>query len=197
MAWLDTDTLAALTGRSVRLATLVHLDFDVTLGPGEVDPRRLWNGFGDISAGGHTWKGAGTLGSIDGLGSMGTGAAQVTLTLSGVSPAMLELATVDRAAVKGRDVTVYGQLQDDEWGTVGDPFPIWYGVISRMLIKRTAGLDATRTVSVECENVFLRRSRVPAGRYTDGDQNRRSSGDRFFEHVGKLVNKVLVWPKFS
>ena len=53
-----------------------------------------------------------------------------------------------------------------------------------------------RSISVDAESLFSLRSRPPFSQYTDTDQKARFPGDRGFEFVPGLVNKIVTWPDF-
>lgn len=188
MAFFTAPQVSALAQQVVRVATLVDFDF---VGANE----RLWNGFGDLDTGGFTWKGIASFGAIDGLEEVrGAISQQVTFTLSGVDEDILALAIGDTADVEGRTVTVYLQLFDDDWQVEGDPIPIWWGIMQPPRITANASM---RAISVPAENLFYGRARPRAGRYTDRDQQKRFPGDRFFDRVGALVSKPILWPDYN
>jgi len=53
-----------------------------------------------------------------------------------------------------------------------------------------------RRITVSAESLFSLRSRPAFSQYTDTDQKLRFSGDRGFEFVPGLVNKIVTWPDF-
>jgi hypothetical protein len=55
---------------------------------------------------------------------------------------------------------------------------------------------STRRITVSAESLFSLRSRPAFSQYTDTDQKARFPGDRGFEFVPGLVNKIVTWPDF-
>jgi hypothetical protein len=196
MAFFTTDQLARLSAGVVRMATLVEFMFlneaDASL------PIRLWNGTGLLTAGGHTWDGFAGLGSISGLEeTRGAVSQQATFTLSGVAADIAAAALQESDKVQGRDANVYLQFFDADWQVVGSPVPVWAGQMQPPRITRTSIADdggAARTVNLPAENVFFKRSRVPAGRYTDREQQSRHPGDKACSLTPTLPGRRIVWP---
>ena len=184
---------AALAGATVRVADLIEFEF-------ETATKRLWNGNGDLPAGGQIWQGIAGLGTIDGLGEQrGPVAEKATFTLSGVDAEILAAAIAESSEVEGRTVTVYLQLFDDAWQTTGPTIPIWVGLMRPPRISRTLASDggsAVQSVTIPAENLFVGRSRPPAGRFTDRDQKTRFAGDLFWERAPDLVSKSITWPDY-
>lgn len=198
MGFFTTAQANALAEKDVRLATLVEFDFADS--EGASDPVRLWNGFGDLSAGGQTWTGIAGLGAIEGLEeTRGPISVQTTFTLSGVDQEIQQIAIADPAQVQGHGVSVNGQLLTDEWQTEGSPFALWAGVMQPPRISRTAVSEeegGQRLVRLPAENVFFKRARIPAGRYTGVDQKSRFAGDKFCDNTALMVNITLTWPNY-
>lgn len=193
MSFLSSEAAAALVGSTVRMATLVELQFASATS-------RLWNGSGRISVASHTWEGIGGLGSIDGL-EQGRQAAssKVTMRLSGVSAEVLASALASTTEIQGRLAYVWLQLFDDDWQVIGSRIPIFWGVMQRLGISREAASDlsgGSRICELEVENGFYGRARPAAGRYTDTDQQSRHAGDRFCRFVPLQRSQTIVWPDY-
>lgn len=187
MGYFTNAVAAALAGRSVNRAVLVHLDF-------RDEPMRVWGGFGTLDAGGHTWSGLGQLGNIEGLESAFGGTAPVTtFTLSGVEPSLVIDALNSSDQVKGRDVTVFLQLFDVESEALLDsPFAIYGGTMDVMKVFRQG--VARRTVSLTAETLFARRALPPWGYLSDRHQQQLYPADRGLEMVASMANKSVEWP---
>jgi hypothetical protein len=185
-----TETIAAsLQGRVVRAAYLVKLDF-VT------EPWQLWNGEGVLETSLGNWYGIGGLGTLDGIEQAIAGTApEARLGLSGIDSATLQIASEDfDAEAKNRPVTVYMQFfEEDSEVPLDDPYPIWAGVMMR---PEFAVTGSTRDIVISGESIFMLRSRPNFAMYTDSDQKRRYPGDRGFEFVAGLRNKVVTWPDY-
>jgi len=181
------DTVAAyLAGQMVRAAWLVEFDFTS-------ETMRLWQGFGDIVAGGETWSGLGELGSISGLESPVNGnAPNVTFTLSGVSPDIVSKAVNSSAEVKGRPVTIFIQFFDASWQVLDAPYAIFAGVMDSM--KGSMDGPSTRTISLTAEGLWTRRIVVPWGYLNASSQRGRYPGDAGCDMVQQITNISTGWP---
>jgi len=198
MGFFTTDEITRLSATTVHVATLVDLEFSGS--PGSV---YLWNGFGNRTFDSKLYLGCGDLGSIEGLEEARNPVSQqVTFTLSGVpdSPADLLAQVLDATdIVQGNIAVVSLQLFDADWQAVGNPVPIYFGIMQPPRVTRepaTETAGARRTIVLPTENLFYGRARPPNGRYTDREQQRRSLGDLFCEYVPQLVNKTIKWPDY-
>jgi hypothetical protein len=193
MAFLSSEAAAALVGSTVRMATLVELQFTSATS-------RLWNGTGRISVASQIWEGIGALGSIDGL-EQGRQAqsSKVTMRLSGVSSEVLASALASKTEVQGGLAYVWLQLFDGDWQPVGARIPVFWGIMQRLGITREAASQLSggaRICELEVENGFYGRARPPAGRYTDTDQQSRYPGDKFCRFVPVQRSQIIVWPDY-
>lgn len=184
---------AHLAGRTVRASFLVLFDFVTT-------PIRVWTGAGKITTGGHDWLGLGQLGSISGLEQAVNGEApETTFTLTGINPQIMSLAR-DEWVDEGRDrlAKVYLQFHNDHDDRVRElfdaPFAIWAGRMQTPRFEIQG--PKTRRITVSAESLNALRSRPAFSQYTDTDQKSRFPGDRGFEFVPGLVNKIVTWPDF-
>jgi hypothetical protein len=192
VGFFTSDQIDAMMETTVRAATLVDFQLDT--------PQYIWNGFGDLSASSHTYKGVGAILQINGLSQdRGAASQQFTIVLSGVDSNTIAATISESDLVQGKIAVVSMLLRDDAWQAIGNPIPIRFGIcgIPRVTHNPAVGQDgADRSVSLDVENLFYGRSRPPAGRYTDRDQQTRFSGDRFFERVSLLQNRSVVWPNY-
>ncbi len=184
---------AALGGRTVRASFLVLFDFTS-------QPMRIWTGSGKITAGGADWYGLGQLGSISGLEQAVNGEApETTFILSGINSEIVSLAR-DEWADEGRDRLVKVLLQfhnyedDRPLELFDEPYSIWAGRMQTPRFELQG--PTTRKITVSAESLFALRSRPAFSQYTDADQKSRFPGDRGFEFVPGLVNKIVTWPDF-
>lgn len=196
MGFFSEDDLAALSATTVRVAPLVELRFSS-------ETMRLWNGLHDIETGGHTWQALKGMGAIDGIPlAANQQAASVTLTLSGIPDGSVDIlakALEETEDVNQKTALLYLQIFDAEWQPSGNPIPIWWGFMQPPKVTRTAMQDAegaTQAITVTAVNAFFNRSRPPAGRYTDRDQQQRSPGDKFFQFTPSLLFKVFTYPDY-
>lgn len=183
----------SLAGATVRLSYLVFLDFDA-------EPMRLWTGYGQIVSGGFTWTGVGGLGSISGLEQAVNGEApETTLILSGVDSDIVRL-TRDEFTAKARNklvrvyVQFHNEIDDTPLTLYDDPYPIWSGRMKTARFELQS--EGVRRINVAVESLFALRSRPNSSMYTSSDQQQRFAGDKGFDYVPTLLNKVVTWPDF-
>ena len=191
-----------LAGGKVEAANLVLFDFTTT-------PMRVWKGGGQLTTNdGHQWMSVGTFGDMSGIEQAVNGQApEATFTLSGLDEQLLGLAIDEfQTEVFGRTVQVllqfFGVDDADDPGNqrcLDLPFPVWSGRLLRPTFPIDAGsadTPASMALTVSAESIFSLRSRPRWATYTDGDQQARFDGDRGFEFVGALQNKVVTWPDY-
>lgn len=188
---------ADLAGKKVQCAFLVMFDF-------ASGPLRLWRGMGRLDTNdGNQWKALGELGSITGIQQAVNGnAPEMTFTLSGVD-ADAQRKARDEFATEAKGRMVYVLLQffgtddpgdPDNQRPLDNPYPI---AAARMLRPEyVADSGGERSIAVRCESLFSLRSRPRWAMYTDSDQQHRFPGDKGFEFVGAVVNKVVTWPDY-
>lgn len=200
MGYFPETIAAALAGRTVARARLVHFDFSVS-------PRRTWEGIGPLVTSNPTvgqpdltWEGTGELVAISDLEApTNLNAPQATFTVSGVDERMMLRAANAREQVKDRLVRVYLQFfeiapQDatrPAWSLLDRPFAIWTGRMDTMIFDES---EQRSTITLTAESRFVRRRRPAFGLYTDRDQQSRFPGDRGLEQVAALASKTIRWP---
>lgn len=193
MSFLDAARAAALVGSTVRLATLVELQFASRT-------MHLWNGTASIDLYGVEWSGVGKYAAIEGLQqSRDATSSKVTFKLDGVSEEVLAAARRNTADIDGRYAYVWLQLLDAEWQALGARIPILVGRMQRIAVDRDAASELSgggRSVSLDVENVFANRSKPSAGRYTDADQQARHPGDKFCRFAAAQLRRRIVWPNY-
>lgn len=196
MGFFPETVAAKLADRTIAASLLVHMDFRET-------PRRIWAGYGELQAGGHTWLGTGELVQIEGLEQpIGTVAPKTTFTLSGVDATLVTMARSASDRVKDRRVTVYIQFFDvtptdasvQPWSLLDAPYAIWSGIMDQM--SYSAQGPGQRSITLSAESLWTNRRRPPYGFWTDRDQNSRFPGDRGLEQVVNLVAKTIRWPVY-
>lgn len=196
MDFFTPEQIEHFASSTVRIDLLAQMEFiDDTV--------RVWNGTTRLEANGETWMPMHGCGAIDGIGlSTGTTSEAVTMTLSGLpedATNLLANALQRTPRVNQQVMKTLIQLFDDDWQTVGNPIPVWWGFmqppeVSRTPMQETEG--ATQTIGVSAENAFFNRGRPPYGRYTDRDQQRRYPGDKFFQFTPSLLFKTVTYPDY-
>ncbi|MBV2147880.1 hypothetical protein KRZ98_06195 [Sphingobium sp. AS12] len=206
------ETIAmALAGGKVQCAFLVLFDFTS-------EPMRLWRGNGLLKTNdGARWQGIGNLGSMSGIEQAVNGEApEMSFTLmcvdqeaeEGEEPitgaSIMRLARDEfESEVKGRLVYVLIQFfgiddpdDPDNQRPLDNPYPVGCGRCLTPTFTMTD--EGERSVTISAESLFSLRSRPNWAMYTDADQQRRypGAGDKGFEFVASMVNKVVTWPDF-
>lgn len=188
--------LAILTASTVRVSILVKFDF-------ASGAQYAWNGNTNLTVGGNTYLPMHGMGTIEGLGLSSNGSSDsVTISVSGLPDQALNFlakALEDTPSIDQQLVTIYLQLFDSEWQTVGNPIPLWWGFMQPPKVSRTEmqGTEgAVQSISIVAENAFFNRARPPFGRYTDRDQQARSPGDKFFGFVSSILVKTVTYPDY-
>lgn len=201
MLLTDAET-KALRSSSVRSAAFVRIATNPML--------RLWSGVGDIAAqfvpldpAGTVFRGIGELVGVPELQQLINGAAaRIEFTLSGVSEHVLAVAAGEAAAVQGRTVHVGEAFFDDAWQLLGPVHLMWRGIADQLSIQQapSTGIERpiVRTVTLSAGSMLTGRRRPGLSYFTDQDQQRRSSGDRFCERVSLYQQGVEKgWPRFD
>lgn len=200
MSGLFPETIAAkLAGKKVQAAILVRFDF-------VSETIRLWRGNGVLKTNDAAkWQGLGLLGSMSGIEQAINGQAPaMSFTLSGIDAQIMRLAKDEfEAEVYGRIVYVLIQFfgvddpaDPDNQRPLDLPYPVCAGRCLQPSMSFTS--EGERSVSISAESLFSLRSRPAFAMLTDADQQHRypGAGDKGFEYVGVLTNKVLNWPDY-
>lgn len=176
---------AAIDGETLGVALLTRLDFV----EGE---RRLFLGSGSIEIDGELWSGLGEMAKIGAVnGGFGDTADAFTMTLSGVDPQIEALCASAAATIQGRRDTQYLQFFHADGKPIESPVVIRIGTMDRMEVDGDA---TTATVTAVSEDLFVNRSKPPAGTLSDADQQARFPGDLGCEFVNTLIYKDINWP---
>lgn len=192
------ETIAlALSGGRVDCAFLIRCDFASST-------MRLWKGGHTLKTNdGHSWVNLGRLGTVSGLEQAINGdAPAANFTLSANDDEIIAKTKEEfDSEVRGRIVRAFVQffgdddpLDPDNQRPLDLPYPVWAGRFLQPSFAFDEG--GSRAVSVSAESIFALRSRPRHAMYTDRDQEARYAGDRGFEFVGSLVNKLTTWPDY-
>ena len=151
---------------------------------------RFFTGAGTIEwddgSGTETWIGA-PLGEIDGLtGSTKVEAQTVTLSLSALDSS-LKTEIMDYL-VRGSDVYIW-MFYVDGGSIVADPWLAFAGKVD--VPEFEEGEDVT--LAIECLDAVGAAFRKTVTRRTDEDQQRRFSGDRFYEFAARTTRETIKW----
>lgn len=132
--------------------------------------------------------GIGTLGSVSAVSeTTEIKASKITLSLSGLQPALISLALQER--YQGRRASLWRGFLDPDYQLVAAPHLLFRGLMDTMPIRR----GATATIGVTVVNRFARwESGMDTPRRDDADHQSRRPGDLFFQFVPQLVQGAEV-----
>lgn len=182
MKTIGTDATTAINGDVVRPVLLAALYFDG-------GTTFFSSSDHDISYGGNTYVGVGTLGSMSQVTEDSQIQAQsVTLSVSGlptggwINEALIQFS-------QGRPAYIYLALLDSTYNVIDTPVMIWGGTMDVMDIT----LGSTCEVAITVQNK-LTSWEIPDGAlYTDAEQQSRFPGDSFFQYVDVMVDAFIAW----
>lgn len=181
---LTASMLAGIQAAEVRPILLFEGQFD----SGFV---RFWTGFGTLTWSGREWVGAGNLIGISEVEEnaelVATG---VTVTLSGVEPALVSAAIGEaRQNMPGR---IWFGLLNEAGAVVGDPYLAFSG---RMDVPEITNAADTCVIALSYESILGDLLRPREIRFTDEAQKALYPGDRGFEYVTKIQDKEIAWTR--
>lgn len=178
---LSVGNLSAIAQPHIRPIKFVKFEFD---GGTEY----VHNAVGEFTWGGHTWTGIGALGEIsaieEGLDLSPFG---VTFQLNALNPDLLAIALGEH--VYKRPATVYEGYLDENGTLVADPAERWSGGMDHFSVSR----GENNTLALQCESDMRFFDRANGSLFTDEDQQRRYSGDVFFEFQDQMIDVALSW----
>lgn len=181
---LTVGQIAALASNEVRPAIFLYGEFNS-------GPLRVWSGNGTINWGGNSWLGLGSLGDISPIEERtDLNARGIVLTLSGFDSSLLNKLLTANEFKLGKPVIVYLGLFDTNLALIDTPFPLWSGRIDRPQIH-VDGLTAS--IQIACEDRLIDINVPVERRWTDADQQLQHPGDKAFEFVNQIQNKVIYW----
>lgn len=121
---------------------------------------------------------------------------QVTLAASpddGLTPEVLQ--TIEAEDYRDRPVTVYDAFFDPDSGAL-----LYVQTMMRGYVDTIDHVDtqaAGYTIIANCESRALDYTRLNGRKRTDLDQQRRQSGDRFFQHASTRGREQIYWGQTS
>lgn len=148
-----------------------------------------WNH--DLTWGGYTWTGLGSLASIEQVKESEKLESQsVDLSLSAANASILALALGEAEVYRGQVATLYVcPLQDGV--LIDTPIVCWNGFMDTMAINYSQ--DGSGIISVRCKPTTDRLSR-PSGLRANAEQQKLIlSTDLGFEYQADLINHPQVW----
>lgn len=152
---------------------------------------RFWTGYGELTADGETWDGAGlVLGITEATEAADLAAEGVTVTLSGLDQSVLS--AILNENYKLRPLSIYVGALDGNDEVVSDLYQTFNGRIDTINIQE-AGEAVTLSISAESRLIDLNRPRTR--KLTDAEQQSRYPGDTSLAQVALLADQRLDWGK--
>lgn len=150
---------------------------------------RLWSGIGDLTYAGNVYGGVGTFGSVSAPEeTTDLKASNVVFTLSGVPGALL--ASGVSSLRQGLPARLWAGFLDDAGALIADPV-LWFEGTAAVPSTSDDGETCTLSISAESLMATLKRPRVT--RLTPEDQKNRAPGDKGFDAVAALQDRVIGW----
>ena len=184
------------------MARNLHSDFDTAVQASEVHPIliakintsggdvRVWTGIGDLTFNSETYTGTGDLGGVTEISEKSDmSATGLTFTLSGIPSSTISIALGQME--QGRACTLWLALLNTSTGAlINNPYELFSGFTDVTIISEGG---ETSTIAINAENRMISLERTRVRRYTDEDQQNEHSGDKGFEFVPGLQDKVVVF----
>lgn len=184
------------------MARNLHSDFDTAIQASEVHPIliakintsggdvRVWTGIGDLTFDSETYTGTGDLGGVTEISEKSDmSATGLTFTLSGIPSSTISIALGQME--QGRACTLWLALLNTSAGAlINNPYELFSGFTDVTIISEGG---ETSTIAINSENRMISLERTRVRRYTDEDQQNEHSGDKGFEFVPGLQDKVVVF----
>ncbi len=154
------------------------------------EPIRVWSGHGVLTLEGEDYLPLGDreVGIATGA-ALGGVAQNLTLSMSGLEPALLEL--LDAASVKNAPVRVITLIFDGSGTQLLDHFVHRRGRVDRVPVRETSG--GTATISVEVEGPGRGLGRRTGRMRSDADQRLIDANDGAMRQVSFAAEKTLYW----
>lgn len=151
----------------------------------------VWSGVGTITWNGHDWLGLGHFGGISPVTATSEVSAEnITLTLSGVDPSMVEIALNE--VRQNFPVEVWLGFLDDNGQVITDPVKCFSGHCDVPTVQDSG---ETCSLSITAENPLVDLERATNRRYTHDDQQLTRVGDKGFTFVAGLQQWNGKWGK--
>jgi hypothetical protein len=155
------------------------------------DSLRVWGGYGPIEIGGNAFAGVGNSAIVQQTsGAIGGVAQGLTIGLSGIDPAALELLD-DAAVYQGASVVIYRLIFASDGKTLLDAHVFDRGRLDGISSEEVIGAAAAITAAVESAARGLGRS--GARMRSDSDQRLIDPSDGYFKSTAYAGEKMLYW----
>jgi len=154
---------------------------------------RVWSGDGDLSVGGETYLGVGTLLQIseteDNLELTSTG---VSVSLAGMDANVLDMALTEN--YQNRPITIFMGFLSGGTDVSAGTATIFNGRMQSMSINDDPNGS---TINIDAENRLIDLSRPSNLRYTKESQKFIDSSDSCFNRVQAMADREIIWGRSS
>ena len=154
---------------------------------------RVWSGDGDLSVGGETYLGVGTLLQIseteDNLELTSTG---VSVSLAGMDATVLDMALTEN--YQNRPITIFMGFLSGGTDVSAGTTTIFNGRMQSMSINDDPNGS---TINIDAENRLIDLSRPSNLRYTKESQKFIDSSDSCFNRVQAMADREIIWGRSS
>ena len=179
---LTAGMITEITASELEPILLVRGEFD----SGDLN---VWSGIGEITHDSRTYVGGGSLLQISNITeSRVLEAAQMTITLAGLDPAIISFALNED--FQNRPAILDIGALDSSGNLVASPYRFFRGTMDTMGIKKGA---ETASVGVTVENELVDGDRIINRVWAPEDQKREYATDSGFDFVAGLVGKEIIW----
>lgn len=183
MKVIATAALAAITDGTARIGGAVEI-------LASDEPIRVWSGHGVLEIAGVPYLPLGDRNvGISSGASLGGVAQNLSLTLSGIEPEVLELLEAD--TVKSAPVRIFTVIFDGSGTQLLDAFVHRRGRIDRVIVRETSG--GTASISVEVEGPGRGLGRKTGRMRSDADQRLVKATDGGMRQVSFAAERTLYW----
>lgn len=156
--------------------------------------QRLTNWSHNLTWAGYTWVGLGailSLGKVDESERLQYPAMEIGMNIA--DPSQLALALGNVQEYRGRPITIYAAVLDDELRQVDEPEVIWAGKMDQVRIKTGDGEGEPGIAIMRCEQPG-RDARGPMSlRLNNAQHQARHPGDTFLSRVEQLTGQPVTW----
>lgn len=177
----------AVQAEVVRPVVFVELDFSSGFVRANSSPYTL-SFDADADMVDEDFLGVGGLGGISPISEgADTKARNISLTLSGVDPALI--ATTLTEYYQGRPCKVWNGFLDSGHKLIADPILVFWGRMDTMDVD----MGETATITVTAESRLADWDRPRSARLTNEEQQARYPGDRGLEFVQQVADQEIRW----
>lgn len=144
----------------------------------------------DLTWGGYTWSGVGSLGTIGTVDeSDGLEAKPLSFTINGAQPSWLALAVGPVEEYSGRPAKMYMCPLNEAFQMVDTPVLCWAGGMDMVSV----GINNTSTITLKCETSAYGLKRQPTFRLNAAQHKKDNPTDTGLDYLNGLISNPAVW----